>query len=163
MGVILSGQKLPPFVIFKGMPNGWIAHGWTGCTEYPSTSIYTVKQMAWIDEQTFLEWIRKVWGPFCAGKSSTYLLMDECTVHLMSSWLDGIQDCGTEVDFVIPGYTSKLQVLDVRINKPFKDYVRQSYEEFMVENNGRKSTRLDVAKWITSAWNKIQTASICHT
>ena len=163
LGVTLSGQKLPPFVIFKGMPNGRIAREWTGSTEYPSTSIYAVQQKAWIDERTFLEWIRKVWGPFCAGKSSTYLLMDECTVHLMSSCLDAIQDCGTEVDFVIRGYTSKLQVLDVGINKPFKDYVRQSYEEFMVENTGRKSTCLDVAKWITSAWNKIKTASICHT
>ena len=122
-----------------------------------------MQQKAWIDECTFLEWIRKVWGPFCAGKSSTYLLMDECTVHLISSCLDAIQDCGTEVDFVIQGYTSKLQVLDVGINKPFKGYVRQSYEEFMVENHGRKLTHLDVAKRITSAWNKIKTASICHT
>ena len=47
--------------------------------------------------------------------------------------------------------------------QPFKDYVKQSYEQFMVENNGRKSTRLDVAKWITSAWEKIKTESICHT
>ena len=81
MGVTLSGQKLPPFVIFKGMPNGQIAHEWTGSTEYPSTSIDAMQQKAWIDERTFLEWIRKVWGPFCAGNSSTYLLMDECTVH----------------------------------------------------------------------------------
>ena len=26
LGVTLSGQKLPPFIIFKGMPNGRIAH-----------------------------------------------------------------------------------------------------------------------------------------
>ena len=89
--------------------------------------------------------------------------MDKCTVHLMSSCLDAIQDCGTEVDFVVRGYVSKLQVLDVGINKPFKDYVKQSYEQFMVENNGRKSTRLDVSKWITSVWEKIKTESICHT
>jgi len=163
LGVTLSGKKLPPFVIFKGMPNGRIAREWTGSTNYPSTSIYAVQQKAWIDEQTFLEWIRKLWGPFCVGKPSTYLLMDECTVHLMPSCLDAIQDCGTEVDFVIRGYTSKLQVLDVGINKPFKDYVKQSYEEFMVENNGRKLTRLDVARWIASAWEKIKTESICHT
>ena len=94
MGVTLSGQKLPPFIIFKGMPNSRIAREWTGSTEYPSTSIYAIQQKAWIDERTFLEWIRKVWGPFCIGKPSTYLLMDECTVHLMSSCLDAIQDCG---------------------------------------------------------------------
>jgi DDE superfamily endonuclease/Transposase len=96
LGVTFSGKKLPPFVIFKGMPNGRIAREWTGSTDFPSTSIYAVQQKAWIDERTFLEWIRKVWGPFCAGKSSTYLLMDECTVHLMSSCLNAIQDYGME-------------------------------------------------------------------
>ena len=104
-----------------------------------------------------------MWGPFCAGKPSTCLLMGECTVHLMSSCLDAIQDYGTEVDFVAQGYTSKVQVLDVGINKLFKDYVKQSYKEFMVENNGRKLTCLDAAKWIASAWEKIKTESICHT
>jgi hypothetical protein len=67
----------------------------------------------------------------------------------MSSCLDAIQDYGTEVDFIIQGYTSKVQVLDVGINKPFKDYVKQSYEEFTVENNGRKSSCLDVVNNFT--------------
>ena len=44
-----------------------------------------------------------------------YLLLDECLVHLMSSYVDTIQDHRTEVDFVVQGYTSKLQVLDVGI------------------------------------------------
>ena len=89
--------------------------------------------------------------------------MDECTVHLMSSCVDALQDCGTEVDFVVGGYTSKLQVLDVGINKPFKDYVRQDYGKFMVSKKGRKTTRLDVAKWISSAWDKIKTETISRT
>jgi len=163
LGVTLSGRKLPPFVIFKGKPNGRIAREWTGSTEYPTTCIYAVQEKAWIDERTFLEWIRKVWGPFCVGKTSTYLLMDECTVHLMASCIHEIQDYRTEVDFIVRGYTSKLQVLDVGVNKPFKDYVKQSYEEFMVANEGGKSKRLDVARWISSAWEKITADSICHT
>jgi hypothetical protein len=64
--------------------------------------------------------------------------MDECTVHVMKLCLNAIQDCRTEVDFVIRGYTSKLQALDVGINKPFKDYVKQCYKEFMVKNDGKK-------------------------
>ena len=64
LGVTLSGEKLPPFIIFKGKPNGQIAFEWTGTTEYPSTSIYAVQDKAWIDERTFLQWIEKVWQPF---------------------------------------------------------------------------------------------------
>ena len=55
LGVTLSGKKLPPFVIFKGMLNKRIARERTGSTTYPSTSIYAVQQKAWIDERTFLE------------------------------------------------------------------------------------------------------------
>ena len=163
LGVTLSGEKLPPFIIFKGKPNGQIACEWTGTTEYPSTSIYAVQDKAWIDERTFLQWIEKVWQPFSSLKPCSYLVMDECTVHLMKLCLNAIQDCGTEVDFVIQGYTSKLQVLDVGINKPFKDYVKQCYEEFMVKNDGKKVSRLDVAKWVSTAWGKIHVESICNT
>ena len=92
------------------MPNGRISREWQGVTEYPETCIYAVQQKAWIDERTFLQWIKKVWKPFCGSKSSTYLLMDECTVHLMASCLDAIQDNGTEVDFIVRGYTSKLHL-----------------------------------------------------
>lgn len=163
LGVTLSGKKLPPFIIFKGMPNGRIAREWTGQTVYPSSCVYAVQQKAWIDERTFLEWITKIWKPFCHDKQSSYLLMDECTVHLMGTCLDAIQDQGTEVDFIVRGYTSKLQACDVGVNKPFKEYVKQSYEEFMITEGGRKSKRLDVATWVANAWEKITTDSIRRT
>ena len=105
-----------------------------------------------------------IWKPFCHNKNSTYLLMDEFSVHLMAECVKPIQDCGTEVDFVLAGYTSKLQVLDVGVNKPFKDYVKQCYERFMVQNvTGRKVSRLDVAKWIEEAWEKFVILSFLAT
>jgi DDE superfamily endonuclease len=77
--------------------------------------------------------------------------MDECTVHKMASVKTALEDYRTEVDFVVEGYTSKLQVLDVGVSKPFKHYMRESFEQHMVESNGRKSSRLDVAKWVATA------------
>ena len=50
----------------------------------------------------------------------------------------GIQDSGTKVDFIVSGYTNKLQVLDVGINKPFKGYIRESYQNFMMGNTNGK-------------------------
>ena len=81
----------------------------------------------------------------------------------MKLCLNAIQDCRTEEDFVIQGYKSKLQVLDVGINKPFKDYVKQYYKEFGVKNDGKKVSQLDVAKWVSTAWGKIHVESICNT
>ena len=164
LGVTMDGNKLPPFVIFRGKPGGRISREWTGNTAYPSSSVYAVQEKAWMDKRVFLEWVEKIWKPFCQNKNSTYLLMDEFSVHLMAECVNSIQDCGTEVDFVLGGYTSKLQVLDVGVNKPFKDYIKQCYEQFMVQNfEERKVSRLDVAKWIQEAWGRVTIETIRNT
>ena len=36
--------------------------------------------------------------------------MDEFSVHLMSECVNPIQDCGTEVDFVLGGYIRGVQI-----------------------------------------------------
>jgi hypothetical protein len=56
-----------------------------------------------------------------------------------------------------------IQVMDVGINKPFKDYVKQEYEKFMVENIEGKPSRLDVAKWIAAGWENVKEESILNT
>jgi DDE superfamily endonuclease len=104
-----------------------------------------------------------VWAPFCADKPPTYLLMDECAVHMIEVVKNALSDCRTGVNFIVKGYTTNLQVLDVGINKPFKGYVRETCGQFMVNNNGRKTTQLDVAKWIATAWERIKSELITNT
>ena len=73
--------------------------------------------------------------------------MDEFQVHLMATSLYAAKVCGTAVDFICGGYTSKLQVLDVGVNKPFKGYVRDAYENWMVANpHGTKVKRQDLSQ-----------------
>ena len=75
-----------------------------------------------------------------------------------------MQRCGTEVDTIAAGYTGRLQVLDVGINKPFKGYIKDEYEIFMRENpHGTKPSRVDVANWISVAWQKLMPLTICNT
>ena len=58
--------------------------------------------------------------------------------------------------------------MDVGVNKPFKGYVREAYENFMLGNpENRKVKRKDIVQWIptrqeevtvetiTKSWNKI--------
>ena len=77
LGVTMSGEKLPPFIVFKGKPNGRIAREWTGTTEFPNSCFYSVQEKAWVDERVFLIWIEKIWKPFTRQKQSSYLLMDD--------------------------------------------------------------------------------------
>ena len=82
--------------------------------------------------------------------------MDDSTVHKVGRCVDAIKNCGTEIDFVLPGYTSRLQVLDVGVNKPFKDYMRGYWEDYMVANvDNPKVQRHHIAQWVEMAWARV--------
>ena len=64
---------------------------------------------------------------------------------------------------VPPGCTSRVQVVDVTVNKPFKDEVRRLFEghlekhlELYVEGKFSASQRSTlITKWVGQAWKKI--------
>jgi DDE superfamily endonuclease len=166
LGVSMSGDKLPPFVVFKGTRDGRIARQLQSePAAFPNTMKYACQAKAWIDEPTFKDWIQQIWMPFCTARgNNAYLMMDEFSVHLMGSCLNEITQGGSNVNFILGGYTSKLQVMDVGVNKPFKGYIRSEYERFMLGNiQNRKVTREDVAAWIAAAWDKVTVATITNT
>ena len=54
--------------------------------------------------------------------------------------------------------------MDVGVNKPFKSYVRQAYENFMIGNiENRKVMREDIVKWIETGWEKVKVEKITRT
>ena len=66
------------------------------------------------------------------------------------------------------GCTSFVQVLDVCINKPFKDYVKEQSEKHVFENIDKYSKgkirvmerRILLTKWCGEAWSRINTESV---
>lgn len=170
LGVALDGSKLPPFIVFKGKRSGRIIREVTQRASengYPADCVYSVQDKAWIDEELMLEWIRRVWAPWVQSKNlqQSYLIMDSFKAHLVGSVADALGDVGTTAEFIVGGYTSSLQVLDIGINKPFKGYMQQNFDEFMRMRSSRSSkpTRVDVAKWISSAWRSITVQTILNT
>ena len=94
----------------------------------------------------------------------SYLLLDEYGVHKVGWLLKMLSNCNTEVDFVLAGKTGVLQVLDVGINKPFKDYIRRKYDNFMVTKQPKERvTRLRMATWVNEAWNEISEETIFNS
>jgi hypothetical protein len=175
LGVTMSGEKLPPYIIFKGKdtrgsrvwkefatPEARAKFG------YPEGALYAVQPKAWMDEKRFLDWIDRVWKPWTkrpeASPNGSYMLQDEFKVHMMASCLKAVQDCGSETDFVVGGYTGCVQVMDKGLNRPFKGYSREGFEDWMLTNfDGRQPTRGQVATWIVSAWDKITKECIVNT
>lgn len=172
LGVTMGGFKLPPYIIFKGKSNsrhGLVAkeiadppkYGYLNCD-----NVYGVQEKAWMDEAQMLLWIEKVWKPFrieCEG-AVTLLILDKFKGYMTSAVRPAIADLNTELEFVPAGYTSKLQVMDVGLNKPFKDRLCQEVDDWMVLNPpATKPQRKHVARWISDAWFSIREQMIENT
>ena len=92
--------------------------------------MYSVQSKAWVDSDIFHNWIDMGLKSYVTWierdeqikMKETYLLMDEFVVHKKASCTRAIQELGTEIDYIGRHYTSKLQVLDVGVNKQFKNY-----------------------------------------
>lgn len=112
---------------------------------------------AWLDHRVFKHQIDEVWAPFPLGRESKKpcLWMDDFSVYILISCCDLIKGCGTEGDYILGDYTSRLQVMDMSVDQPFKDYIRQAYDYFMIGNtNNRKVQRKDIVEQIEIGWGK---------
>jgi DDE superfamily endonuclease len=133
---------------------------------YTDQCSYTVQNKAWFDEEVFLEWIEDYWRPFLDsnGIKWTYLLLNECTVHLTTVVKEVLTQNNTEFDYMVPGYTSKLQPLDVGVNGRFKSYMKNNVESFMVINNhGTNAIKIhcrDVPNWVADCWALVTETTI---
>jgi hypothetical protein len=107
LGAMMDGEKLPPFVIFKGAitPHSKIMKEFDSVESrskfcYPEGLFYTVQANAWMDKSRMHNWIDNVWSPYTKdthrGGCDTYLLLDEFSVHLMGEINHKIHKLGTE-------------------------------------------------------------------
>ena len=117
-----------------------------------------------MNEEMMLTWIEKVWKPFAEKRSVSMLIIDSCTAHLTSSVKQAIEELGTVLEIIPGGYTSKLQVMDVGLNKPFKDRLRDQVDDFLAHHEeGTKPTRPVVAGWVKTAWDGLTEDTMKNT
>jgi DDE superfamily endonuclease len=156
-------------VVFKGSakePSGRVYKELKKGEGYTEECLYITQDKAWFDEQVMLNWIKRVWKKLIEQRSGklTYLLLDEFAVHVTSKVLDALAKLNTEVDIIPVGYTLKLQPLDVGLNKPFKAYCRQNFEQWLHSRvDGSKPHQRDAAEWAASAWERITIRTIRKT
>jgi hypothetical protein len=171
----MSGENLPRYIIFKGKDT----RGSRVCKEfpteakldehgYPEESLYVVQDKACMDQKHFLDWNTRVLTPFTqrpgASGHGSYMSMDEFKFHFMGTCLNAIQNTGTEVDFVIGGYTGCVQILDKGVNHPFKSYACEEFENWMLTNiSSRHPARAEAASWVDTVWKKITEETIKNT
>ncbi len=93
------------------------------------------------------------------------LFLDSYRCHMMASVVGMIQDLGVEVEHIPGGCTSLCQPVDIGVNKPFKNRIRQQWEEWMIAEglaNGTTSppTRENIIEWTRIATNSMPSQMI---
>ena len=81
------------------------------------------------DGGAVLEWLKIVWGhrPRAFLNQPSMLVLDAFKGHHTDSVKNHLCEMKTELVVIPGGMTSVLQPMDVSINKPFKDRLREQY------------------------------------
>ena len=121
-----------------------------------------------MDETLMLDWIDRVWKPHAEKLGGYFLLiLDQFEAHMTSIVQTTIVSLNTTIVFIPAGHAAKLQVLDVGINKPFKDYNRREFKDCIIRHVGDEDTptphRRDVSNWASKAWKRIKKETILNT
>ena len=174
LAVMLGGMKLPPFIVFKGKENGRICREVTTQAlqqSYPAGVIMSVQDNAWCDRRVMAEWINRVFVPWTMFLQidQSVLIMDDFSAHWVSEIDNLLFNNNVRTVRIPKGYTGKLQVMDVGINKPFKDYVQDETDDWMVNNFNEiteafpSPSRQDISRRVLSSWNQISPTNIINT
>jgi len=113
-----DGTKLSPIVIFKlkNIPRG----------NFPPGVIVRANPTGWMNENEMLYWIENVWIKRARRFSNpqSLLVLDSFSAHITDSVKRRFGEKNTNIAVIPGGLTSRLQPLDVSINKSFKSKVR---------------------------------------
>ena len=92
-------------------------------------------------------------------RASVLLVFDNFKEHLKEEVLAKLTESNISYVIIPGGCTSKIQPLDVCLNKPFKTYLRGAWEEYMVNQARRSSdassiptaSRTEIIQWVVAA------------
>ena len=132
LAVSSDGDALPPMIIFKGVRPLKL--------ETSSGTLVAVQKKAWMDETLMHRWIEEVLTPFTARRR-TLLILDSFSAHMTPDTEKLLKKRNAVPIFITGGCTSKLQPLDISINKPFKNLLAECWAKFMLSS----AEQLDLA------------------
>jgi len=163
LACMADGTKLKPMVIFKRktIPKG---------EKIPSGLIVHCHPKGWMDEAGVLLWLNKVWDsrPGAALRKKSLLVWDQFRAHKTDKVKKELASLLTTQAVIPGGLTSLLQPLDVVLNKPVKDRMRQKWmawmssgqQELTKAGNFKRPGLSLVLSWVKSAWDEIPSSMV---
>ncbi len=145
-----DGLTFPALAIFKGKRKLKF--------RCPEDVHVTVQQKGWMDSELMLRWFKAVILPYTKAKQKRALLIiDSFSAHESSEFLSLAKANNVDISIIPGGCTSKVQPLDVCINKPFKSVLRRHWTEHidtMVATNPNLTKLTTASKETICHWIK---------
>lgn len=163
IAISANGDKLRPFLIFKGQPQGHIAtREFPGNPDRVAVDLCCQKS-AWQDEENMLKWINTALVPYLQEKAAgapALLLLDHFSAHWTQNVRDRMEELGVTLHKIPPGCTGYVQPIDVGIGKPFKDRVRSKWWDWMLSLDPTAAafataSREQAIAWVRQSWDEI--------
>lgn len=165
LAISANGDKLRPFLIFKGTKDGDIATMELPTNPNRVAIDFCCQKSAWQDQENMLRWIEKAMVPYLQEKAQgapAVLMLDQFSVH----WTEAVQQRLTDLDIqcekIPAGCTGLMQTIDVGIGQSSKDRVRgawwNSMKEALPNANAHvtmKDQRTRAIQWVRDSWEAI--------
>ena len=143
--VAADDSMLSPMVIFKGKYLKLTA---------PEGVLVSVQIKAWMDEDLMTEYLEHIWQPYVeeiADKlglpdHNALLTLDSFRAHTTDKITKAMEEHSTTHCVIPGGCTSKLQPLDVYVNKPLKQILKDCWANFIhtsVQHAADKTEKID--------------------
>lgn len=151
--IFANGKKAPPILVFKGEAESTLEKK---LPEVKNKQVYVVCQHnSLVDSNTFVKWLQLIWfRTYLFRKVEDSLFyFDRATSHLSDEIKDSFNQNKCFFRLIPPGLTSYCQPLDISINKPFKDLIKQKYRVFCISyQNTKKPIPEYLIKWVVEVW-----------
>ena len=114
LACMADGTKLPPVIIFKlkKVPR----------EEFPDGVIIRANSEGWMNESEMTWWIENIWTKRASRGNNprSLLVLDSFTAHKTDAVKQRFREKKTDLAVIPGGLTSRLQPLDVSLNRSFK-------------------------------------------
>jgi len=162
LGILSSGYKLPIYLITKSSTPIDVPE------ELKPYLIIKNNESGWNNVDLFKDWLKRILFNFkMPSDTRLVFILDQAKMHTAQSIISLLNEHKDMSYFFIPsGCTFLLQPLDVSVNKPLKDRLRQRFKDWFSEFGHKKENQTPsgyfrppkyqtLGQWLVEEWDKL--------
>lgn len=152
IGASAAGEKLPPFVVFKGKNvwDSWIPKE----AEFPNMA-YAATKNGWMDAITFDQFFRNNFLAHLPPERPVVVIYDGCSSHVSIPLVEEARKQNITILKLPPHTTHVLQPLDLSTFKPMKDKWDEELVKWQRKNYGVKLPKSVFSSIIAKIWKSL--------